>query len=831
MTDKMAEPRALDIGERQVLVLFAGDRVPWHHRLLMERISGSRWLVVTPTLELEISNLDQVDDLVPLERGAVMPSRCRPLFADPLSGEELAALRWQCKRYADVLGAVADAPATDSDAGWVLSDPSHPQFSESVPPALLSGGHALLRGAVGLVEEDPDSERFTAIERVAAPDLDAWLSEKRSGAGRDPRLNSGRHGEGERLRVADALRTMKMTDKKAGWVFRGPQAIRELLEGIVSTGLEPPAYAAHCLGTGGVSPHSGIAQEFRHLIAMSWITILPRQARPLESRLERVRGEEAADDTAGDKTKSEVTRLRGPRLVCDPPDGLTGSAGHYGVREACIRGAARRGPDLETAAAREGRGGVPDEASGEGRQGRPRRQGGRSRRCRELRGCNWWPPCWAKGVVACAWAFGLLARCVNAMPSSQLLPLPVGGRLLAGHPFAADDAGLRAGRGADGLAGGHVARLANDACASLNAFATARDGRPLRIHGRRPHSAAPSAAQLAVRARLGRCVQDLGRPPDQSESSSLADLLKSNDLYCLNRESTRRPYDAARVRVVRDGICPRDLEAMVPEHVRRQLADPWRYIVKDDAELSLLYDDDYVTPYTDQALRSHEAILDLSLRLKEIGFVGFRRQRRCRIGVFTVARKDAMLRLVFDCRPANQLHRVAPAAALATPAAFASLDFSDSRLGVTPADRPSLVGGAIDLVDSFYQLQYSRLSEFFSLDAEFLAGECHVSMVRDGDTGDLVPVGPDDIVYACLMVLPMGWAWSLWCCQELLCSIMTAAGRRLGAATEAEAGRMLLRVGRRCRWSHRTGASSAPTSTKRTSSRGDTGSCLRPWPP
>lgn len=55
----------------------------------------------------------------------------------------------------------------------MYSDPSHPQFAEAVAPSLLSGGHALLRGAVGLLEEDPESERFTVIERVAPPDLDA----------------------------------------------------------------------------------------------------------------------------------------------------------------------------------------------------------------------------------------------------------------------------------------------------------------------------------------------------------------------------------------------------------------------------------------------------------------------------------------------------------------------------------------------------------------------------------------------------------------------------------------------------------------------------------
>lgn len=184
----MTELRALDIGERKVLVYFMDDRVPWHHRLLMGRINGGRWLVVTPTMELEVSDLDQSEDMVPIERGALMPTRCRPVSSFyPITAEDLAALRWQCKRYADVLGASAEPPPANSDGGWVSADPGHPQFAESVAPALMSGGgRALLRGAIGLVEEDAEAERFTVIERVSPADLDAWLSEIAPGPGATP---------------------------------------------------------------------------------------------------------------------------------------------------------------------------------------------------------------------------------------------------------------------------------------------------------------------------------------------------------------------------------------------------------------------------------------------------------------------------------------------------------------------------------------------------------------------------------------------------------------------------------------------------------------------
>lgn len=136
----------------------------------------------------------------------------------------------------------------------------------------------------------------------------------------------------------------------------------------------------------------------------------------------------------------------------------------------------------------------------------------------------------------------------------------------------------------------------------------------------------------------------------------------------------------------------------------------------------------------------------------------------------TVSRKDDMLRLVFDCRPPNQLLRQPPSTSSATPGAFATLDLSDEWLGLNLGDDKPFVGGAIDLVGSFYQLGYSGLSEFFSLDAEFSAAEVGVRGVRSHG-GSVYPLADGNGVYGCLSVLPMGWSWPPWCCHETLADI------------------------------------------------------------
>lgn len=90
-----------------------------------------------------------------------------------------------------------------------------------------------------------------------------------------------------------------------------------------------------------------------------------------------------------------------------------------------------------------------------------------------------------------------------------------------------------------------------------------------------------------MQTRLGRRVRDLGQPPDQKPSAAL------------HRGSTRRPYSSQRVRVVRDGISPREVTEIAPPHVKRVLSDSWRYIVNRDCELSQLAPDQMVEPYTD----------------------------------------------------------------------------------------------------------------------------------------------------------------------------------------------------------------------------------------
>ena len=43
---------SLDVPERQVLIYFVNDNIPYHHRVLIAQIENSRWVVLTPDFEL-----------------------------------------------------------------------------------------------------------------------------------------------------------------------------------------------------------------------------------------------------------------------------------------------------------------------------------------------------------------------------------------------------------------------------------------------------------------------------------------------------------------------------------------------------------------------------------------------------------------------------------------------------------------------------------------------------------------------------------------------------------------------------------------------------------
>ena len=317
-------------------------------------------------------------------------------------------------------------------------------------------------------------------------------------------------------------------------------------------------------------------------------------------------------------------------------------------------------------------------------------------------------------------------------------------------------------------------------------------------------------------------MRQLGVP--SKPAGALSELLKSSDVYELDRAISMRPYVADKVKAVREGTVPRSIlqSSLLVGDARRAAEDPFRRIVKSDAEIAELKPEDYILPYTDPVLRRKGEMEGLVRKLAATGFLTFRRVCRSKVGVFCVAKKDDQLRLIFDCRATNILCKPPPTAELATPNAFANLDLRDSdsigcdddvppgllppivdKAAVGPGSEvPSntensedseLVFSSLDLTDAFYQLGWEGMSSYFCLDLEVRAGDYNVDRVFDEVTGLWEDLGPDDMVYPALAVLPMGFSWSLLFCHSLLTEGMLEAVSRSYGGCRADYRNRVLR--------------------------------------
>jgi hypothetical protein len=323
---------------------------------------------------------------------------------------------------------------------------------------------------------------------------------------------------------------------------------------------------------------------------------------------------------------------------------------------------------------------------------------------------------------------------------------------------------------------------------SLNSLDVSRAGRHLPSVGDRQTTHPPSALQRDVRRRLGRVVRRYGPPPASAvRSAALQKLLRSHDVYDLDREESHRPYDFDKVNVCREGVTPKPLRDVVGLEAKNVLDNLRAYVLKTDGEIGKTPLEEFVKPFYDPALRQPSEMRRLLYRLHDINFWTFRTKASAKVGVFTVAKKDGMLRLVFDCRPANALCRKAPYSSLSTSGAFANLDLSDDFLfeeGHERTEDGSLCAdgvplevsfSAADLADGIYQFGLEDMASYFCLDMCVNASEFGVTAVLDEQTRTMIEVDEETWLWPAVKVLPMAWAWSLWFCHESLVDAMVEA--------------------------------------------------------
>jgi hypothetical protein len=276
----MAEPRTLDVPERQIMVHYPDDNIVWHSRLLLLKLDGGRWIWATPDFSIQVHDVSLLR-IRALAWDVAVPPEFRPCYIfDPLELGELAHLRTEARHLAGVLGVAAPAPipGAPADALWLYGDPGCEIFGQEVASDVMGNpAKVVTKGGCGGLVKSTDSfgdTRWAFVERVLPADRSDWLDDKRSGAGRDACLNEvSRQQDGAwHVLLREAAQTMRGSPQP-GWLFKGPPATKEVLNAIVATGLELPSYQNHWKMSSGVSPNSGICIEHGLLLTFLWMMV------------------------------------------------------------------------------------------------------------------------------------------------------------------------------------------------------------------------------------------------------------------------------------------------------------------------------------------------------------------------------------------------------------------------------------------------------------------------------------------------------------------------------------------------------------------------------
>jgi hypothetical protein len=171
----------LDIPEPQVIVEYEEDEdgFYWHHRVLLKRIGGPKWVALTPDQDLETIDLNEMHHIV-LERNADFPRAQRPYVYcfDDLSRSTLDAHKRRAATQAALLGLRADVEM--GQMVWVVGEIDRDDFGDTVDETTLTGSEMNVKGVVLIGGEE------VFIERIDAKDKKEWMA-KRKGDSADLR--------------------------------------------------------------------------------------------------------------------------------------------------------------------------------------------------------------------------------------------------------------------------------------------------------------------------------------------------------------------------------------------------------------------------------------------------------------------------------------------------------------------------------------------------------------------------------------------------------------------------------------------------------------------
>lgn len=254
--------RSLNITEPQVLFHFPGDAdgLNYHHRVLIHKIGGGRWIVLSPDMELSVADMNNQRHTV-LARNARFPEDIEDecYTFDGLSRNELERQKKLARTMGSILDDSADVAGVDS-LSWIVADPSSGKFGQPLPPEMADD--VVVVGTHGLVEWDGDTHYVREVETSKVAE---FKNESKEASNDIRTIGDHRDSQGKRYLSHSEAISLLRESKVEDWCFSGPRSTLEFCKSVLAGPGDFTSYHMAWTRNSGVGGNSAIAHEHKSI--------------------------------------------------------------------------------------------------------------------------------------------------------------------------------------------------------------------------------------------------------------------------------------------------------------------------------------------------------------------------------------------------------------------------------------------------------------------------------------------------------------------------------------------------------------------------------------
>eukprot|EP00971_Amphidinium_carterae_P070828 1400923-Amphidinium_carterae.1 len=215
----------------------------WHHRVLLHRISGPKWLCLTPDFGIDLHNLEEYD---------------HQILRHAVDKHSIKAYKREARTRAAILG--AGDPTEAVGHKWMVMHPADDKFGEVVGPDIVEDDEAFASlGDFGLASIEGEVYPCVLVAEGTIEEAKTRMREKYC----DVRLLDTDKAPSRHDLVS--LLPFYKEPPMPSWGFIGPRVCKELLQNIADGPQNLVSYHAEWSRLSGVLANSAQCHEHRHL--------------------------------------------------------------------------------------------------------------------------------------------------------------------------------------------------------------------------------------------------------------------------------------------------------------------------------------------------------------------------------------------------------------------------------------------------------------------------------------------------------------------------------------------------------------------------------------